>query len=80
MELLSLKEFSQESRILLLNELGFKSDGNYVLNLDGSVVIDKYIESPVKVDNMLILPESTVILDNNPLSIASYFEEYGELI
>lgn len=80
MELLSLKDFSQEAKSFLLTELGYKSDGVFVLNLDGTKVIDKYIEEPVKISNMILLPGSTVVLDNNPLSIASYIEEYGEII
>jgi hypothetical protein len=28
---------------------------------------------------MMILPGSTVVLDDNPLSIALYIQEYGDL-
>ncbi len=77
MELISLKEVSVKSKIALLKELGFNSDGEYVLNFDGNKVLDKYIEIPVKVNNMAIFSGSTIILDNNELSISLYLEEFG---
>jgi len=80
MELVSLKKFSKESKILLLGELGYKSDGIFVLSVSGEKVIDSYINQPVKVDNMVILPGSEIILDDNPLSIASFIAEHGDLL
>ena len=41
--------------------------------------MDKYIDQPVKINNMVILEGSTLILDNNPLSIASYLEEHPDV-
>ena len=79
MDVVSLKEVSKESKILLLNELGYKSDGEFVLSNEGQKVIDKYIEIPVKLNNMAILPGSTIVLDDNELSITSYIEEYGDV-
>jgi len=78
MELISLKEVSVKSKIALLKELGFNSDGEYVLDSDGNKVLDKYIEIPVKVNNMAIFPGSTIILDNNELSLSLYLEEFGD--
>lgn len=78
MELISLKNVSVKSKIALLRELGFNSDGEYVLNSDGNNVLDKYIEIPVKVNNMAIFPGSTIILDNNELSLSLYLEEFGD--
>ncbi len=79
MELLSLNDISLDSKILLLKELGFDSDGIFVFNKEGEKIYDKYINEPIKIDNMVILPGSTVILDDNPLSIALYIEEYGNV-
>lgn len=79
MDIVSLKEVSKESKILLLKELGYQSDGEFVLSNAGQKVIDKYVEIPVKLNNMAILPGSTVILDDNELSITSYIEEYGDV-
>ncbi len=67
-------------KILLLQELGFGSDGTFVLDKNGEQVLDKYTDEPVRIDNMAILPGSTLILDNNPLSISSFLEEYGDVI
>ena len=78
MELISLKEVSVKSKMALLKELGFNSDGEYVLDSGGNKVLDKYIDIPVKVNNMAIFPGSTIILDNNELSISLYLEEFGD--
>lgn len=77
-ELISLKDVSSNSKILLLKELGYQSDGVFILDKEGKKVVDKYLEVPVKLDNMVILPGSEIILEDNEFSIASYLEEYGE--
>lgn len=78
MELISLRQVSPKAKIALLKELGYGSDGKFVTSPDGSILKDRYTFEPVRLDNMLILPGSTVIIDENPLSIANYFEEFGE--
>ena len=78
MEFVSLKELPKEAKIQLLKELGYDSDGTHVLDSKGNRVKDKYIDAEVTLTNMLIFPGSTIILDNNPLSVASYLEEYGD--
>ena len=80
MEIISLKEVSVESKIKLLKELGYNSDGEYVLDLKNNKVLDKYIEVPVKINNMAILPGSTIILDDNELSVSLYLEEHGDVL
>ena len=80
MELISLKEVSVISKIALLKELGFNSDGEYVLDSEGNKVNDRYLEFPVKINNMVILPGSEVILDDNELSISKYLEEFGDVL
>jgi len=79
MELLSLKNVSKESKTLLLRELGYGSDDIFVLDEQGQKVKDRYIDQEIKIDNMVILPGSTIILDDNPLSIAAYIEEFGDI-
>ncbi len=79
-ELISLKDMPKELKIELLKELDYDSDGVFVLERNGEKYLDKYIETPVKLDNMLIFPGSTIILDNNPLSISSYLEEFGDVL
>ncbi|MCA9497290.1 MAG: hypothetical protein KC589_10195 [Nanoarchaeota archaeon] len=77
-KLISLDDMPKEAKIMLLKELGYDSDGIYVLK-DGVRFVDRYTEDEVKIENMLILPGSTIILDNNELSIASYLEEFGDV-
>jgi len=79
MELVSIKDMPQEFKIRLLHELGYDSDGTFVLK-DGQQYTDKYTGTPIKIDNMFIYPGSTIILDNNSLSISSFLEEYGDVL
>jgi hypothetical protein len=76
MEQISLIGLPEDVKIKLLSALNHGSDGTYVIDSDGNRVRDKYINEEVRVSNMLIFPGSTIILDNNPLSVASYLEEY----
>ena len=78
MEIISLKNVSIRSKEALLKELGYRSDGIFVLQSDGKKHLDRYTGDPVKVSNMAILPGSTIVIDDNPISIASYLEEYGD--
>lgn len=73
-----MREAPEDVRIALLQELGYGAQEGFVVDNEGERVLDPYTGDPIRTDNMLIFPGSTVILDNNPLSIASYFEEYGE--
>ncbi|MDE1849035.1 MAG: hypothetical protein KGH55_03315 [Nanoarchaeota archaeon] len=77
-ETVSLRQFSDRDKIFLLNELGFQTDGKFVLDEKGEVLKDKYIGVPVTLKNMLIFPGSTVILDDNEISITLYINEYGD--
>mgnify|MGYP001600816965 CR=1 FL=1 len=78
-ELVSLKDISRDDKLILLKQLGYSSDGTFVTDKSGAKVYDKYIDEPVRIDNMLILPGSIIILDDNPLSIASYLEEFPDV-
>ncbi|HLD83533.1 MAG TPA: hypothetical protein VI979_01615 [archaeon] len=78
-ELISLKNVPRNVKIELLKRLGYDSDGVFVLK-DGERHLDRYIKEPVRIDNMLILPGSAIIIDNNPLSISSYLEEFEDAI
>ena len=80
MEFISLRNVNKESKILLLKELGYNSDGQFVLDSQGNKVLDRYLDIPVKIDNMAILPGSEVILDDNELSISKYLEEFGDVL
>ena len=80
MELVSLKKVSTESKILLLKELGYDSDGEFVLDTNGNKVLDRYLDISIKIDSMVIFPGSEIILDDNELSISKYLEEFGDVL
>jgi hypothetical protein len=80
MELVSLREAPKDFKISLLRELGYSTDGTFVLTSDGSQLKDRYSGEPVRVDDMVILPGSEIILRDDPVSIASYFEEFGDTL
>ena len=79
-ELVSMKDMPKEFKIEILRKLGYDSDGTFVLDKNGEKILDKYIEEPVRIDNMAIFPGSEIVLDNNPLSISSFLEEYGDVV
>lgn len=79
-ELISLKDMPNDLKIMLLRELGYNSDGIFVLDKKGEKCTDRYTNEPIRLDNMAILPGSTIILDNNPLSISSFLEEFEDVI
>lgn len=79
-EIVSMKDMPKEIKIELLRKLGYDSDGTFVLDKNGKQILDKYIEEPVRINNMAIFPGSDLILDNNPLSISSFLEEYGDVV
>jgi hypothetical protein len=74
MEWMSLKKFSKPKKIELLKALGYDSDGEFVLK-DGQRYMDKYLEQPIRVENMIIVHKD--ILDCNPLSLTCWIEENG---
>ena len=80
MEFISLKNVSKNSKILILKELGYSNDGEFVLDKEGKRLLDRYLDIPIKIENMVILPGSEIILDNNELSISSYLEEFGDVL
>jgi hypothetical protein len=77
MELLSLHGISDESKVALLRALGFDCDGRNVLR-EGRPLVDPVVGESVTIDNMAILPGSTVVIVDNPLSVAAYLDEHGE--
>ena len=79
MERLSLKTVSINSKIELLKELGYDSDGEFVLDSEKKKYLDRYLDIPIRLDNMVILPGSIIILDNNELSLSKYLEEFGDV-
>lgn len=60
--------------------MGYGSDGEFVLDEKGEKVLDRYLELPVRIDNMVIFPGSTIILDDNEISLSRYLEEFGDVL
>jgi hypothetical protein len=77
MEVIALSSLSGDLKLALLKELGLDSDGRLVTQ-GGTPVLDRYTQEPVRLENMMLLPGSTIVLDNNPFSLASYIEEFGD--
>jgi len=78
-ELVLIKDMPRDLKIQLVKRIGYDSDGIFVLK-NGEKHLDKYTGEPVKIDNMFIFPGSTIILDNNSLSISSFLEEFGDVV
>ncbi len=79
MEKVSLKNIPNETKITLLKELGYDSDGEFVIDSIGNKIKDRYVDVFIRIDNMVILPGSVIILDNNEVSISNYIEEFGDV-
>ena len=80
MELISLKNAPREFKIALLKALNFGVDQeDYVVDSTGKRVVDEYIDSNVQLKDMAIFPGSTIVINDNPLSIASYIEEHQDI-
>ncbi len=78
---LSLKDAPKEFRVALLKELGYTVEGNRILSSDGTKYVDPCSGVEVSPENMVILPGRSppVILDDSPLSLAWYFDQYGDI-
>lgn len=77
-KIMDIRKMSTDQKIALLHLLGYNSDGEYVLDKKCKRVKDRYTDQFLKIGNLFIYPGSTIILDNNPLSISSFMEEYGD--
>ncbi len=80
MQTVSLGGLPKDFKIALLRQLGYGSDGTYVLGPSGEPYKDPFSGSSVEVQEMMILPGRSppVIIGDDPLSLAAYLEDYGE--
>ncbi len=78
MELVSFEKMPKELKIRILDRLGYGVSGDFVVYKDQKRVKDKYIGIDVSVNNVLVFPGSTIVMDNNPLSIAAYLDEHND--
>lgn len=70
----------RDVQVQVVEELGYTVRDGVIHDSAGEPVLDRYTRMPVRLDNLLVVWGSTLLLDNNPISIASYFEEYGEIL
>lgn len=77
-DVFSLRDAPNDFKIALLRELGLASDGAKVLSREGKPVRDPYLGVEVSLDRMVLMPGSTIVLDDNPASIASYLAEHPD--
>jgi hypothetical protein len=72
----SMQQVPMPLKQALVRELGYETDGEFVLTQDGSRYHDPYVGCPVRLDNMAILQGSAIIIDDNPVSLDSYMEAH----
>lgn len=79
MEVAEWEDIPEEIRLALLDELGYEVEEGVVIE-DGEPKYDPYVDKALELENLAILPGNSppVLLDNNPVSIACYLEDYGE--
>lgn len=83
MEVVSLKDVTSEMRARLLDELGYglEADGIHVVHKGtGTRAVDPYAKIEIRADNMMILPGSAVLIDDNEFSLTSYLEDKGDIL
>lgn len=79
MEIAEWDEIPEEIQLALLDELGYRIEEGVVYE-EGKPKKDPYVDKELTLDNLAILPGNSppILLDNNPVSIACYMEDYGE--
>jgi hypothetical protein len=78
METVVLADMDRAQRIALLHVLNIKTDGTWLFDTTTNVqIVDRYTKKPVAFNHMMILPGSTIVLDDNPMSLILYSEEFG---
>lgn len=79
MELVQWTDIPDEVQIEVLTQLGYSVEDGRVLDGEGTIVKDPYTHEELTFSNLAILPGNSppVLLDNNPVSLACYMEDYG---
>jgi hypothetical protein len=83
MEIVSLKEVSQEQKVRLLDELGYglDADGIHVVHKGtADRAIDPYAKLEIRMDHMMVLPGSALLIDDNEFSLMAYLEDKGDIL
>lgn len=80
MKLISIRKAPKEFKVALVEAMGYKVEDGRIILVNGEDYLDPYCDTPVKIDNMIVVPGSTLILDDNPLSIAAYDEDHPNVL
>ncbi len=80
MKLISIRQAPKEFKVALVEAMGYKVEDGRILLANGENYLDPYCDTPVKIDHMIIVPGSTLILDDNPLSIAAYDQDHPNVL
>lgn len=80
MRQISIRSAPREFKVALVEAMGYKVEGDQILLPTGEKYLDPYTDVPVKLGNMLVVPGSTIVLDDNALSIAAYDEEHPGIL
>jgi hypothetical protein len=63
---------------ILLQLMGYDTDGVKVLKPDGTVYMDPYSGGEVLLDNMAVFPGSWIVIDYNEVSLNGYLAHHDE--
>lgn len=79
MELATWDDIPDEVQLSLLDQLGYSVEDDRILDENGEPATDPYTGDELRFSNLAILPGNSppVLLDNNPVSLACYMEDYG---
>lgn len=79
MQVAKWEDIPEDVRLALLEELGYQVEDGIVLE-GGEPKHDPYVDKALTLENLAILPGNSppILLDNNPVSLACYMEDYGE--
>ena len=76
-EIVSIRTMPIEARAELARQLGYEVDGTRILK-NGLPALDPFTDEPLTLDSMAVVPGSTILLQDNAVSFAAYFEEHGD--
>ncbi|MCI4343478.1 MAG: hypothetical protein L3J92_05120 [Thermoplasmata archaeon] len=83
MDVVSLQGLPTEFKVALLDKLGYTLDSDrvHVLHKDTRErVQDPYAKLEIRVDHMMVLPGSAILIDDNEFSLISYLEDKGDIL
>ncbi len=74
----SFSALDAESKLRVLESIGYGTDGTFVTR-HGKPYRDQYTHQPIRLTEVIVLPGSTVVLSDNPISLAMYLEDHPDV-